>query len=85
MKSLIPYLMFNGNCEEALNFYKDALGGEIKSMQTFDDLPDPVPDRHKKKVMHAELVADNIHIMASDGMPDSKITNGQCNFKYQFY
>jgi uncharacterized glyoxalase superfamily protein PhnB len=38
MKPLTPYLFFNGNCREALNFYKDCFGGQLELM-TYADAP----------------------------------------------
>src|ERR1700722_8302065 len=35
----IPYLFFNGNCREAINFYKDVLGGKLLSVTTYGDMP----------------------------------------------
>lgn len=75
MKQLNPYLAFGGTCEEAMKFYKDAFGGELH-MQTFGESPQEVPDDYKKKIMHAELKADGIHLMASDTMPGHVVNNG---------
>jgi uncharacterized glyoxalase superfamily protein PhnB len=60
---IVAYLSFNGNAEEAFNFYKSALEGEITNMQRFGDSPNGVqmPDADKKKIMHIALEApDNI-------------------------
>ena len=64
-----PYLNFNGNCEAAMNFYKNALGGELNIMR-FGDSPAPVPEAQKNMVMHATLTFKDATIMASDGQPD---------------
>jgi PhnB protein len=61
-----PYLMFNGQAEEAMNFYAAALGGQIVSIQRFGEAPMPTDDASKNLVMHATLQAGDIHIMASD-------------------
>lgn len=63
---LIPYIIFNGNCEEALNFYAAALGGEVKDVSYYEG--SPVEDRvnDKSKVMNGSMVAKSVHIMASD-------------------
>ena len=76
MIQLNVYLSFNGTCEEALNFYKDCLGGEIVSMQRFKDTPVPAGDAQKDWVMHAEFRAGDIYFMASDVMPDQPVTSG---------
>jgi PhnB protein len=69
MKTLIPYLTFSGNCEEALNHYKHALGGEIVSMQTFASAQiENISEDYKNKIMHSEFKADGVVFMASDSM-----------------
>ena len=72
MKEIHPYLFLYGRCEEALNFWKDALAGEITMIHRYDESPQPVPDDFKKKIMHAEFKADKIFFMASDGKPGQK-------------
>lgn len=76
MKQLNPYLAFAGTCREALNFYKDCLGGEILAMSTFGESPMPTSDETKDRVMHAEFKADGVYFMASDSMPDHPVQNG---------
>jgi PhnB protein len=73
---LVPYLTFNGNCEEALNFYKGALNGEIVNLSYFENSPMPVRDEWKKKVLNASLKSGDILFMASDSMPDRKPVEG---------
>jgi PhnB protein len=63
---LTPYLMFNGTCEEALNFYAKALGGQIKDLMRFEGTPAEGMSADKNKVMHSHFVADGIFFMASD-------------------
>ena len=75
---LNPYLNFNGNAEEAANFYKDALGGEIVMLNRFGESPMPCDDDWKQKIMHVRILfgGDNI-IMISDAMKGREIsTNG---------
>jgi uncharacterized glyoxalase superfamily protein PhnB len=38
-----PYLMFDGRCEEALEFYRQALGARVEALLRFKDSPDPMP------------------------------------------
>ena len=81
---LIPYLFFNGNCEDALNFYMECLGGEFESVNYFKDGPEEMGGRKvasemMNKVMHMTWrFGDNNVLMASDGMDkaatDSNIT-----------
>lgn len=70
-----PYLAFNGNCREAMTFYKKALDGEL-TLQTFGESPVEVSPEHKDKVMHAILTFGNAIIMASDGMPGHEVKPG---------
>ena len=74
--NLTYYLNFNGNCEDALNFYKQALNGEIKGLQTFGQSPMPSAEEYKNRILHAELHFGNNMIMASDTMPDRPGTEG---------
>lgn len=76
MKKLNVYLTFPGTCEEALNFYKDCLGGEIVAMQRFGEAPMPSPDDYKQKIIHAQFQSEGIFLMASDGMPGQPVTAG---------
>ncbi len=76
MKKITTYLFFPGNCEEALGFYKDALGGTLRSMQRFGEAGMPVDDEYKDKIMHAELVMGDLNIMFSDGAPHKEIIEG---------
>lgn len=67
-----PYLMFGGRCEEALEFYRNALGAQVDMLMRFSESPDPtppgmLPPGFENKVMHASFrIGDNV-LMASDG------------------
>lgn len=67
-----PYLMFGGRCEEALEFYRSALGAQVDMLLRFSESPYPtppgmLPPGFENKVMHASFrIAGNV-IMASDG------------------
>ena len=65
--TITPYIMFNGNCEEALNFYAKALNGEIKDLNRFEGSPAEGMSADTQKIMHATFVAGNLTLMASDG------------------
>lgn len=69
MAKLNAYLMFNGNCREAMEFYKDCFGGKLDVM-THGDSPmaAQVQPELKSKVMHSFLESGNIALMASDCM-----------------
>ncbi len=58
--------MFNGNCEEALNFYAKALGGEIIHLSRYEGSPLEAGKADNNKVMHATLKAGGVMIMAAD-------------------
>lgn len=60
------YLMFNGNCREALEFYKDKLEGNIEFVQTYGEAPIDTTEEQKGKIMHATLDLQGFKIMASD-------------------
>lgn len=67
-----PYLFFNGRCEEALTFYREALGAEVPALMRYSESPDPldpgmIPADFGDKVMHAEVRIGDTTIMASDG------------------
>lgn len=74
---LTPYLMFNGNCEEALNFYAQTIGGEIKNLSRDEGSPAESISGDKQKVMHANFEGNGIAFMASDGSgkPVSNVGN----------
>ena len=66
-----PYLFFDGRCEEAIGFYKKALGAQVETMMRFRDNPDPQPGMcapgNDDKIMHSCFRIGNTQIMASDG------------------
>ena len=61
-----PYLFFGGKCEEAIAFYREALGAEVRAFVRFGDLPGSRAETHDR-VMHAELGIGDSTIFASDG------------------
>lgn len=75
MKAANVYLTFNGNAREAITFYKDCLGGELHVMP-FSGGPEEVPEETRNKVMHAQLEAGPVVIMASDCPPGVSVTQG---------
>ena len=65
-----PYLFFNGRCEEALNFYRDAVGADTQIVMRVGDSPEPPPGMQpgsENKVMHATCRIGQTSFMASDG------------------
>ena len=69
---VLTYLSFNGNCREALDFYRSVFGGEYVIIQTFGDGPPDmgVPESDRDKIMHATLTVGDGVIMGSD-MPSN--------------
>jgi PhnB protein len=65
------YLFFAGRCEEAIEFYRSALGAEVLMLMRFKDNPEPMacplPPGTEDKVMHACLRIGESTVMASDG------------------
>ncbi len=67
-----PYLFFDGRCEEAVEFYRRALGAELVMLMRFRDGPEPadlamVPPGAADKVMHAAMRIGETMVLASDG------------------
>ena len=77
-----PYLFFNGRCEEAIAFYKGALGAEVLMLMRNNEAPEPappgmLPPGSEDKVMHATLRIGTSNLMLSDGRCDGKpVFNG---------
>ncbi len=65
------YVFFDGKCEEALEFYKRALGAEVTMLMRYKDSPEPPPPgcgpSDPNKVMHAQFRVGDTVILASDG------------------
>ena len=66
-----PYLVFNGDCEEAFKFYAEALGGKIEAMLPHAGTPaeEHVPAEWRSKIMHASITIGGDRLMASDAPP----------------
>jgi PhnB protein len=66
-----PYLYFDGRCEEAIEFYKTAIGATVEFMMRFKESPEPhpggIPAGCENKVMHSSLRIGDTVVMASDG------------------
>jgi PhnB protein len=78
---LEPYLFFSGNCEEALNFYKDVFGGQIEGLSRWSEMPKdaggpPVTPETANKVMHASFKSPGVSFMASDASPGKTYGEG---------
>jgi len=67
-----PYLFFDGRCEEAIEFYKSALGAEVQMVMRNSESPAPPPEGmlppgSENKIMHSSLLIKGALIMMSDG------------------
>lgn len=75
-----PYLFFEGRCDEALEFYRNALGAEVTMLLRYKENPEPaqcpLPPGWGEKVMHSCFRIGETAVMASDGM-----CQGQTNFQ----
>ncbi|MFL6646997.1 MAG: VOC family protein [Sulfurifustaceae bacterium] len=76
-----PYLFFDGRAEEAIEFYRKALGAEVNMLMRFKESPEPakpgmLPPGSENKVMHASLRIGDTTVMASDGQ-----CSGRTNFQ----
>jgi PhnB protein len=72
-----PYLFFDGRCEEALEFYRSALGAEVTMLMRFKDSPEPhqagmCPPGAADKVMHTSFRIGETTVLASDGRCQGK-------------
>src|SRR6476469_1948723 len=69
MALINPYINFNGNAEEAFNFYKSVFGGEFATIMRFKDMPTPgfeVSEAEAHKIMHIALPIGNNVLMGND-------------------
>ena len=79
--TITPYLSFGGRCEEALAFYRKALGAEVEMLLRFDESPQAPPPRmlqagFEKKIMHASFRVRGAPLMASDGCGEGSKFDG---------
>jgi PhnB protein len=79
MKALYPYLFFDdGKCRQAMEFYKECLGGELKLMTAADSpMAAQMPPAERNRIMHCTLVTEGISLMASDNFGTDRIAQGR--------
>lgn len=73
-----PYLFFDGRCEEAIEFYRKAIGAEVTALMRYQDSPEPPPPGavqpgSENKVMHANLRIGDSTVMASDDCSGAQV------------
>jgi PhnB protein len=71
-----PYLFYEGRCEEAISFYRAAVGAEVTFLMRYKDSPDTTSHGNAEKVMHASLHIGDTTVLVSDGR-----CSGQLNFQ----
>ena len=78
MTTLTPYLLFDGKCRQAMDFYKSCLGGELIMTVVKDTLAkDRMPASQHDKILNARLKSNNLEISASDWLrPDQTAIRG---------
>lgn len=76
MEAIIPYLNFNGNAKEALEFYTKALNGTIVQSSTFSEANMAQDESMKDKILHAVFEAGELKFMVSDCPPGVSVTEG---------
>jgi PhnB protein len=77
MSAINSYLTFNGNCREAMTFYKKCLGGKLE-LQTIGESPlaAKMPQKMKDCILHATLTNENLVLMGSDMVPEPGLIKG---------
>jgi PhnB protein len=77
MIQINSYLTFNGNCREAMMFYKECLGGNL-FLQTIGESPmaEKMPETMKDFILHSTLIKDSLLLMGSDMVPDAGLKKG---------
>lgn len=77
MTKINSYITFNGNCREAMNFYKDCLGGDL-TLQTVAESPmgEQFPPKMKNSILHSTLVRDQLVLMGSDMVSEKGLNRG---------
>src|SRR5437588_9493134 len=81
VNAITQYLHFGGRCEEALEFYRKALGAEVEMLMRFNESPEPTPPGmlqagFEKKIMHVTFRVRGVPLMASDGCDDKSKIDG---------
>ncbi len=77
MATINAYLTFNGNCHEAMSFYKDCFGGEL-TIETVKGSPmeSHWPKEVQNNILHSSLISETITILASDMVEQNGLTVG---------
>ncbi len=77
---LTSYLVFNGQAEEAANFYADVLGGKIENLYRYDSMPStpemPIPDDCKQMILHCCILFPGGSMSVADTLPHDERSFG---------
>lgn len=77
MTNIYAYLTFNGNCREAMTFYKRCLGGELVLQPVSDSpLADKLPPKMRKSILHSTLTKNGFVLMGSDMVGEGGLIKG---------
>lgn len=74
MAIINPHINFNGNAEEAFNFYRSVFGGEFSKIIRFKDIASaefPVPEKEENKIMHIALPIGKSNMLMANDVPES--------------
>lgn len=78
---VVAYMIFNGNCREAVDYYADVFNAGKPDIMKFGDMPPEegyeLPEDAKDMVMHASIKVHGSEVMFSDGMPGSTVPFGK--------
>lgn len=77
MPTMIPYLFFDGNCEEAMMFYEKCFDGKL-TLNRASEAPESahLPEEKKTQIMHASLAVGKVILEASDVLNDMEVSHG---------
>src|SRR5690606_31430534 len=82
--TLTPYLLFDGNCREAMNFYHRIFGGNLEA-QTFGEVDNSCPAGMKDHIMHSSLMGGEIEFMAGDNAGPQTLGTGKISMAISGY
>lgn len=75
-----PFLLFNGNCVEAMTFYQDCLGGDLTLIKVSDTpMKEQFPAEKHNRIIYAQLKNNGIDLSATDWMASPRLEPKQGN------
>ncbi|MCG8479079.1 MAG: VOC family protein [Spirochaetales bacterium] len=76
MRSVCPFIIFSGNCREAMEFYRDCFSGTITTLQTAGESSLDARGEHADRIFNAVMEANGLQLMASDDQPGQPVAAG---------